>query len=68
MNYKDHVDMVNGVIRDIAAFDIERNGQHVDEGAIDDWIMEMNMIGTRESFMAICQDYWDQYLGSATLH
>ena len=34
MNYKDHVDMVNGVIRDIAAFDIARNGHHVDEGAI----------------------------------
>ena len=68
MNYEDHVDMVNGVIRDIAAWDIARSGNHVDEGAIDDWIMEMNMIGTRESFMSICKDYWDQYLGSATLH
>ena len=69
MNYEDHVDMVNGVIRDIAAWHITKNGDYADEGAIDDWIYEMNLVGTRESFMQICKEYWDQYLGvDITVH
>ena len=33
MNYDDSVDMINGVIRDIAYWDLVRRGEHPDEGA-----------------------------------
>tara|TARA_Y100001938_G_scaffold56507_1_gene78785 strand:- start:198 stop:407 length:210 start_codon:yes stop_codon:yes gene_type:complete len=69
MNYEDSVDMINGVIRDIAAWDLHRMGEHVDEGAIDDWIYEYNLIGTRETFIGLCIEYWNQYLSNdVTLH
>ena len=64
MNYDDSVDMINGVIRDIAYWDLVRRGEHPDEGAIDDWIMEWQLVGTQENFMSLCQEYWDQYLNS----
>jgi len=69
MNYDDTTDMINGVVRDIAAWDLRRNGDHPDEGAIDDWIYQFQIGGTKEQFMEICKEYWDEYLGvNQTLH
>lgn len=69
MSYDDTVDMINSVTRDIAAWDLRRNGEHPDEGAIDDWIYQFQIGGTKEQFMEICKEYWDEYLGAnQTIH
>jgi len=63
MNYEDAIDMINSVIRDIAVWDLKRNGYDpVDEGMIDDWIYEINLTATKQQFMSICKQYWDEYL------
>ncbi len=37
-NHDDSTDIINSVIRDIAAWDIKRDGYDpIDEGMIDDW-------------------------------
>jgi len=69
MNYDDTIDMINSVTRDIAAWDLRRNGEYPDEGAIDDWIYEMNLIGKKESFAKLCKEYWKEYLEpTSTVH
>jgi len=69
MNHDDTTDMIGSVVRDIAAWDLLRNGNYPDEGAIDDWIYEFQIGGTKEEYMAICKEYWDEYLGTDhTLH
>jgi hypothetical protein len=63
MNYEDTIDMINSVTRDIAVWDLKRNGYDpVDEGMIDDWIYEINLTATKQQFMSICKQYWDEYL------
>ena len=63
MNYEDAIDMINSVTRDIAVWDLKRNGYDpVDEGMIDDWIYEINLTATKQQFMSICKQYWDEYL------
>ena len=69
MNYEDAVDMINSVIRDIAVWDIKRNGYDpVDEGMIDDWIYEINLTATKKQSMSICKQYWDEYLDHHPTH
>lgn len=79
MNYDDTVDMINSVTRDIAAWDLKRNGYDpVDEGMIDDWIddenfsspttYEINLTTTKKQFMSICKQYWDEYLEPHSPH
>jgi hypothetical protein len=69
-NHDDSTDIINSVIRDIAAWDIKRDGYDpIDEGMIDDWIYEDSLIATKENFMKICKEYWDEYLEpSPTYH
>jgi|TARA_B110000977_G_scaffold157229_1_gene200196 hypothetical protein len=69
-NHDDSTDIINSVIRDIAAWDIKRDGYDpIDEGMIDDWIYEYSLIATKENFMKICKEYWDEYLEpSPTYH
>ncbi len=69
MNSEDTVDMINSVTRDIAVWDIKRNGYDpVDEGMIDDWIYEINLTATKKQFMSICKQYWDEYLDPHPTH
>jgi len=69
MNRDDNIDMISGVVRDIAAWDLMRNEEYPDEGMIDDWIYAFQIGGTKEEFMAICKEYWEEYLGTDhTLH
>jgi len=69
-NHDDPTDIINSVIRDIAAWDIKRDGYDpIDEGMIDDWIYKYSLITTKENFMKICKEYWDEYLEpSPTYH
>ena len=69
MNRDDNIDMISGVVRDIAAWDLMRNEEYPDEGMIDDWIYAFQIGGTKEEFMTICKEYWDEYLAwDHTLH
>jgi hypothetical protein len=69
MNYEDAIDMINSVTRDIAVWDLKRNGYDpVDEGMIDDWIYEINLTATKKQFMSICKQYWDEYLDPHPTH
>jgi|TARA_R110000744_G_C19284556_1_gene553960 hypothetical protein len=63
MNYDDSIDMIHSVLRDIAVWDMKREGYDpVDEGMIDDWIHEFSLIATKSDFIKICKQYWNEYL------
>ena len=68
MNRDDNIDMISGVVRDIAAWDLLRNGDYPDEGAIDDWIYEINLTATKQQFMSICKQYWNEYFDPQPTH
>jgi hypothetical protein len=60
MNYDDSIDMIHSVLRDIAVWDMKREGYDpVDEGMIDDWIHEFSLIATKSDFIKICKQYWN---------
>lgn len=63
MNYDDSMNTINSVIRDIAVWDMKREGNDpVDEGMIDDWIFEFSLIASKQDFINICKQYWEAYL------
>lgn len=57
----DYGEMIYNVTRDIARWDLKRNGNDVTDDLIEDWIQGVQMFGTIGSFEKICKEYWAEY-------